>query len=132
MKGWGFLNGTTGIKPQILQEAPLRIGNYSHCKATNGDIVYDPVMLCAGAEGKGACNGDSGGPLSCFEGGQWVLRGVVSIGKKECPVSYYIIFARVSSVISWINKTLQGRQYYHLYLLCEIGVSNILLSIQVI
>lgn len=61
-------------------------------------------MVCAGAKGKAECDGDSGGPLSCFEGNQWILRGVVSWGKEGCPTNFYAVFARVSSYITWISN----------------------------
>ena len=61
-------------------------------------------MICAGAQGKGECEGDSGGPLSCYEGNQWIVRGVVSWGKDGCLPKYYAVFARVSSFITWISK----------------------------
>lgn len=64
-------------------------------------------MICAGFEkgGKDACQGDSGGPLSLLDNdGSRVLVGVVSWGD-DCAQPYYPgVYARVSSVRSWIKN----------------------------
>jgi secreted trypsin-like serine protease len=61
-------------------------------------------MICAGAQGKGGCHGDSGGPLTCNENGRWIIRGVVSWGNSMCRTDHYSVFARVSSLVNWINN----------------------------
>jgi secreted trypsin-like serine protease len=66
-------------------------------------------MLCAGGQGKGGCQGDSGGPLACQEGGEWILRGVVSWGHSRCDTGHYTVFARVSSFVNWINGIVGGK-----------------------
>ena len=85
-------------KPNLtLKEASLEIVSDATCRAANGsyqqfnaqdeicetlttsyaeDITED--MLCAGATGKGACKGDSGGPLTVKDGDQHHLVGVFS------------------------------------------------------
>ena len=66
-------------------------------------------MVCVGGEGSSVCMGDSGGPLSCMEGGRWVLRGAASwVTSKTCPGSTYSVYARVSSYINWINEKIKG------------------------
>ena len=61
-------------------------------------------MVCVGGKGSSVCNGDSGGPLSCMEGGRWVLRGAASwVTSKTCPGHTYSVYARVSSYIDWIT-----------------------------
>ena len=61
-------------------------------------------MVCVGGRGSSVCNGDSGGPLSCLEGGRWVLRGAASwVTSKTCPGHTYSVYARVSSYINWIT-----------------------------
>ena len=70
--------------------------------------VDERTMLCAGGQGKGGCQGDSGGQFVCNEGGKWVLRGVVSWGHNACRTDHYTVFARVSNFIGWINRKMQG------------------------
>ena len=66
-------------------------------------------MVCVGGEGSSVCNGDSGGPLSCMEGGKWVVRGAASwVTSRTCPGSTYSVYARVSSYVNWINSYIQG------------------------
>ena len=61
-------------------------------------------MVCVGGVGSSVCNGDSGGPLSCLEGGKWVVRGATSWGTSlACPGNTYSVLARVSSYVDWIN-----------------------------
>ena len=66
-------------------------------------------MICAGGKGKGGCHGDSGGPLACLEGGKWILRGVVSFGRADCSTNHYTVFARVSSLVEWIDNMIKTR-----------------------
>ena len=67
-------------------------------------------MICVGGEGTSTCNGDSGGPLSCLEGGKWVVRGATSWGTSlTCPGYTYSVFARVSSYVNWINGYVQSK-----------------------
>ena len=70
-------------------------------------------MVCVGGKGSSVCNGDSGGPLSCMEGGRWVLRGAASwVTRKTCPGHTYSVYARVSSYINWINQQIQGTIFW--------------------
>ncbi|XDV45069.1 hypothetical protein PO909_013238, partial [Leuciscus waleckii] len=73
------------------------------------DITIPPTMICAGGEtGKGACYGDSGGPLQCKQDSEWILAGVTNWGI-SCftgfgPDSY----ARVSEFHYWILENVNG------------------------
>ena len=62
-----------------------------------------PDTICAGAKGKDACHGDSGGPLIDQETGQ--LIGIVSRGLCTNPPTVY---TRVGSYIPWIKDHLGG------------------------
>lgn len=108
--GWGLTNGLDKNSfAHVLQKAPLTISGFWNCLLVNSQLsleVDEETMLCAGEDGKGGCRGDSGGPLACNERGQWVLRGIVSWGHADCNADdYYTVFARVSSLIDWIENT---------------------------
>jgi secreted trypsin-like serine protease len=103
--GWGRIRGG-GPLGIYLQEAPMNIASHQHCQSLNGPAlrVDNATMICAGAQGKGACHGDSGGPLSCNENGTWVVRGVASWVIGNCRTDRYTVFARVSGLRNWINN----------------------------
>lgn len=109
--GWGRLQGG-GALADTLQEAYLTVGSYYSCRNDYGSYVNPTTMICAGRTSKGVCNGDSGGPLSCYEGGEWTLRGAVSWGRRGCLTTYYSVFARVSNYITWINSITDQQSNY--------------------
>ncbi|XP_031571313.1 chymotrypsinogen B-like [Actinia tenebrosa] len=107
--GWGRTSGG-GPLPDILQQAMLPVASHSDCKAKYS-IADAKAHLCAGearAAASGGCNGDSGGPFVCEEGGRWVVHGAVSFGKRNCPTTHYTVFARVNSYLDWINNNIGG------------------------
>merc|ERR1712168_1501557 len=104
--GWGKTNGAGNSLPNILQQAALPVVSQAECKKKY-PIVEQSPHLCAGegrAGASGGCNGDSGGPFVCQEGGRWVVHGAVSFGQRNCPTTHYTVFARVNSYLSWISK----------------------------
>lgn len=102
--GWGD-TGPNGHHANILQKAVMTVVSTWKCRMRNGPSVHDQSMVCAGERGQIACHGDSGGPLSCYERGRWILRGVVSWGNHSCVTQQYTVFARVSSFVNWIYRT---------------------------
>ena len=96
----------------------MPVVNYTTC--SKGNSYFQPVddesMLCAGFGGNSAvsgCNGDSGGPLSCSEGGKYVLRGAVSWGIPKCPGGdTYSVFTRISSFVDWIENHINNSDMY--------------------
>lgn len=77
----------------------------NQCRARNGNNVHDASMICAAGRDQTGCHGDSGGPLTCYEHGRWILRGVVSWGNKNCVTQSFIVFTRVSALVDWIYRT---------------------------
>ena len=63
-------------------------------------------MICAGGGGKGACFGDSGGPLICQEGGKAVLTGVTSLVRPGCDSTFPTVFARQTAVLEWVKANM--------------------------
>jgi hypothetical protein len=72
------------------------------------DTLYEDVMLCAGVEegDKGACDGDSGGPLLELRDGEYVQVGISSwVMVDECVAPNAPVgFTRVSAVKDWIDQ----------------------------
>ena len=64
--------------------------------------IYGDVMFCAGAKGKDSCQGDSGGPIVVVDGDTHTQVGVVSFGYGCSRPGIPGVYARVSSVMSWI------------------------------
>ena len=50
--------------------------------------------------------GDSGGPLVCERSGVWTLVGSVSWGIRTCDTRFPVVYARISQLRSWIDKTI--------------------------
>ncbi|KAG7161779.1 Phenoloxidase-activating factor 2-like 2, partial [Homarus americanus] len=64
------------------------------------------TALCAGAEGRDACDGDGGGPLVCEKDKHWYQVGVVSFGigcgRRNIPG----VYTRVDAFEDWIKDTI--------------------------
>lgn len=117
--GWGATK-PGGSSSARLREVKVKVLTNQECKATsyfNSEIKNQ--MLCAGVTGGGkdACQGDSGGPLVCSKSGDGVtpgqnydLIGVVSWGKSCALPKYPGVYARVSTVLAWIENNISGSQ----------------------
>ncbi len=96
--------------PELMQ-VELQAFADSKCAAFD---AYKPAIasggaLCAGSptEGKDACPGDSGGPVTRVQGGETVLVGLVSLGigcgQKDVPG----VYVQASRYRAWINKAMR-------------------------
>ena len=109
--GWGA-TAYGGSSATVLMEVEVPIVSNSICNAPasyNGEITAN--MLCAGyaAGGKDSCQGDSGGPLIIPDGnGGWQQAGVVSWGDGCADPNKYGVYARVSTIQSWVDGYLSG------------------------
>lgn len=107
--GWGRINPSNNALSPYLKQAAAPVASHSQCRQRNGGTVHESSMVCVGGRGSSVCNGDSGGPLSCMEGGKWVVRGAASwVTSRSCPGRTYSVYARVSSYVNWINGFIQG------------------------
>jgi len=105
--GWGTLS-SGGSSPNDLQYVRVPAITNSQCDAAYGGSITD-TMLCAGypnVGGKDACQGDSGGPFVCDDNGNAVIAGVVSWGIGCAHPNYPGVYARVTSVLSWIQSNM--------------------------
>lgn len=111
--GWGRIS-SGGADSQVLQKATVPVMDQKVCAkrynpSGSGSVQVLDDMLCAGGNGKDACQRDSGGPLiwQNATSHRWHLIGVVSWGD-ECGSPYYPgVYARVSDPVAdaWIRRT---------------------------
>ncbi|KAJ8708427.1 hypothetical protein PYW07_010552 [Mythimna separata] len=118
--GWGNLFETGGT-PSKLQSVAVPKVNERVCSA-----AYQPVysitrnMLCAGASegGKDACQGDSGGPLVHNN----KLAGIVSWGLGCARPDYPGVYAKISALRTWIDKSIYQLRWKHIVFRTEEAV----------
>ncbi|XP_042867708.1 transmembrane protease serine 9-like [Penaeus japonicus] len=100
--GWGKLQ-EDGEESEVLQEVELPIVPLEVCKEQYSSQRMTEDVVCAGEEGKDACQSDSGGPLAvAMPDGSWHLLGITSWGRGCARAGYPGVFVRVPSYLSWI------------------------------
>ncbi|XP_016128342.1 chymotrypsin-like protease CTRL-1 [Sinocyclocheilus grahami] len=104
--GWGQTATTTS--PEILQQTVVPIISPAVCRQIWGQSRITDAMICAGASGSSTCQGDSGGPLVCESSGVWTLVGSVSWERSTCDPRFPAVFASISQLRSWIDKTISS------------------------
>lgn len=110
VSGWGNLSGRKNSRmSDILQKVDVPLVAKNTCNYLHKGQITDR-MLCAGYPdgGKDSCLGDSGGPLVIKDpAGRMKQIGVVSWGEGCALPNYPGIYAKVNSVIDWINISTQ-------------------------
>jgi len=114
--GWGDLFFDHGFGSNTLREVDVKVLTNNECKNNLGYFTEEITdqMLCAGEAGgnggKDACQDDSGGPLvtsgtgdGVTPGQNYELIGVVSFGEECALADFPGVYARVTSVLSWIK-----------------------------
>ncbi|KAH9502978.1 Plasma kallikrein [Bulinus truncatus] len=100
--GWGLIFDTAKSLPYELMKVLLPVVDNSLCLRTYGSLVFNDLKICAGDMyygGIDTCDGDSGGPLMCFDDGRYVLHGITSFSvSPTCGDPRYIgIYTRVAN-----------------------------------
>ncbi|XP_029050356.2 chymotrypsin-2-like [Osmia bicornis bicornis] len=102
VSGWGrlWLDGPRTVR---LQRVTILIADQEFCKYTykGSQNIYDS-QVCAydPTVKKGACKGDSGGPLTV----NGILTGLVSWSRGCARTEYPSVYTRVSAHIDWITS----------------------------
>ena len=97
-----------GSSPNNLQYVRVPAITNSQCNAAYGGGITSS-MLCAGypnVGGKDSCQGDSGGPYVCNDNGNPVIAGVVSWGNGCAHADFPGVYARVTTVLNWIQSSM--------------------------
>jgi len=105
--GWGT-TASGGSQPSVLNEVDVTVLSNDVCRNSYSEI--NDVHICAADDGKDSCQGDSGGPLIAPENSRYALIGVVSYGYGCAYPGYPGVYARVTTVKSWIQSVASGTQ----------------------
>ena len=108
--GWGRRTESSEHST-VLKEITVPLWEQSVCNSALQDQFGPGYSLpsssvCAGAEGRDACDGDGGGPLVCQQEGQWYQVGIVSFGIGCGRAGVPGVYTRVSHFYPWLETTI--------------------------
>ncbi|KAF2646320.1 insect inhibitor with A fungal trypsin [Massarina eburnea CBS 473.64] len=103
--GWGTTSSGGSTLPTNLLKVDVPVISRTECRADYGTSAVTTNMFCAGlaAGGKDSCQGDSGGPIV---DSSKVLQGTVSWGEGCAGANAPGVYARVSTLLTFINANL--------------------------
>ncbi|XP_065304600.1 brain-specific serine protease 4-like [Dermacentor albipictus] len=102
-----------GTQPRALMHVRMPVLPHQYCARFVGEMAVAVGIMCAGQLGKqrGACFGDSGGPLQCtFDHHVWFLAGVISRGDCTRTDQVPLALTRAAALAQWILYVTGG---YH-------------------
>ena len=108
--GWGRRTESSEHSV-VLKEIKVPLWEQSVCASALQEQFGPGYSLpassvCAGAEGRDACDGDGGGPLVCQQAGQWFQVGIVSFGIGCGRAGVPGVYTRVRTFYPWLERTI--------------------------
>jgi len=108
--GWGRRTETSEHSV-VLKEISVPMWKHTTCnealQSQFGPSYNLPdSAVCAGAEGRDACDGDGGGPLVCENNGQWYQIGIVSFGIGCGRQGVPGVYTKVGAFKPWLETTI--------------------------
>jgi len=108
--GWGRRTESSEHSV-VLKEISVPLWDHTKCDQalqSQFGVGYKlpETAMCAGAEGRDACDGDGGGPLVCEQDGQWYQAGIVSFGIGCGRAGVPGVYTRISSFFPWLERTI--------------------------
>jgi len=105
--GFGVFSDDLGIASDVVRVVYDEIMTNTLCVVRFPGVVQPSNICITGTNGRGACSGDSGGPMTVQRGGNSMVVGVVSFGLAlGCELSWPSVFARVTSFNDFIQQHL--------------------------
>lgn len=107
--GWGF--SEMGVISEIPKSIQIPIVSEVDC--LRSDIGFQLTTsnrtFCAGGQGVGPCQGDSGSGMYLRRNGRWVLRGIVSHAlidpdTGKCDTRKYSVYTDVAKYRDWLEE----------------------------
>ncbi|XP_039229865.1 brachyurin isoform X1 [Drosophila yakuba] len=107
LSGWGYLGDSAEKRTRLLQYLDAEVIDQERCICYFlPGLVSQRRHLCTdGSNGRGACNGDSGGPVVHHWRNVSYLIGVTSFGSAEgCEVGGPTVYTRITAYLPWIRQ----------------------------
>lgn len=99
--GWGT-DSFGGKTSSVLQKTWLQVIDNQQCAQSFGNRIQ-ASHICTYAQGRDACQYDSGGPLYVEAGGLVYLAGIISFGA-TCADRKPSVSTRVTYFADWIRQ----------------------------
>jgi len=120
--GWGDTDVSHNVElSDVLMKAQVNVIANDQCDASSGRLngMFDTYqgritsnMICAKANRRDSCQGDSGAPLVIQRGNGDLQVGIVSWGVGCASPNFPGVYARVSRAYFWIEREVcKGSQY---------------------
>uniref|UniRef100_A0A182J325 Uncharacterized protein n=1 Tax=Anopheles atroparvus TaxID=41427 RepID=A0A182J325_ANOAO len=105
VSGFGRTSDASTATSDVVMFTTNPVMTNADCIASWNTALIQPQNVClSGADGRSACNGDSGGPLAVQDGGSLQI-GVVSFGSAGgCSIGMPSVYARVSFFLDFIES----------------------------
>ncbi|KAL0829185.1 hypothetical protein ABMA28_004022 [Loxostege sticticalis] len=106
--GYGVTSQSGSISlNQFLNYVNVPVISNAECLATFPRTLQPSNICTSGIGTKGACHGDSGGPLAVYRNNRWILIGINSFGSSEgCEAGLPTAFTRITSYMTFIYQNL--------------------------
>lgn len=103
ISGWGVWSDAVGSASDVLRFVYDNIITNAACGLRFPGVIQPSNICVTGTNGRGACSGDSGGPLTVVRGGNSMHVGVVSFGLAlGCERAWPSVFARTTFYRTWL------------------------------
>ncbi|XP_030563715.1 proclotting enzyme [Drosophila novamexicana] len=108
--GWGTDEKGNDVTryPHVVE---AKIASEADCaNSWNGQRVLVRTLCASNLDGSGPCLGDSGGGLMVKYNNRWLLRAVVSQGKRSpteyCNHTVYVLYCDLAKHMTWISQNI--------------------------
>ncbi|KAL1397565.1 hypothetical protein quinque_005428 [Culex quinquefasciatus] len=104
VSGFGRFSDDINAASDVLRYVNNPITTNTVCNLRFLGLIQPENICLSGENSRGACSGDSGGPMTIERDGKTVQVGVVSFGLAlGCENNWPSVFARTTSFLQWIQ-----------------------------
>ncbi|KOO13807.1 serine protease [Vibrio xuii] len=130
--GHGYIEGNVAGGTQLLQTDLTYISTQS-CQSIYGSALTSSHLCFTGPIQGGyrnsTCNGDSGGPVYWYNGGQYIQIGITSFGPATCgdtSVDVTSVFTDIHDYQEWIGRVINGQEVPKAYVVTSGDVRTLI------